>query len=88
LCGENVLSVTLRNWIEVRELPGDEKAEVSYVRHQDIERVFFVENSPNEIHVFISALGEKFLYNTVETMREAELNSKGLIDDIERSKIR
>ena len=72
--------------MELRELPDAESSEMSYIRLQDIERVSFVEISPHEIRIFVSALGEKYFYTTVETQREAESTSKGLIEDIERSK--
>ncbi len=74
-------------WVKLHELPDSENAEVSYIRLKDIERVFLVENSPHEITIFISALGEKFLYNIVETMQEAVLVSKDLIEDIEKSNV-
>ena len=70
----------------MRELRGTENSEMSYIRLQDIERVFFVENSPHEITIFVSALGEKFIYIVVETMQEAISSSKSLVEEIENSK--
>ncbi|MFA5016099.1 MAG: hypothetical protein WC504_01005 [Methylobacter sp.] len=80
------MNIISKNWVELRELPDSENAEISYIRLQDIERVFFIEDSPYQITIFVSALGEKFLYNRVETMQEAVLASKALIQDIENSK--
>lgn len=80
------MSILSKRWVELRELPDAENSEVSYIRLQDIERVSFVEASPHEIRIFASALGEKYLYNVVETLQEATMASNGLIEDIERSK--
>jgi len=83
--GEVALKNLNKRWVELRELPDSENSEMSYIRLKDIDRVYFVENSPHEIRIFVSALGEKFLYNIVETMQEAEMASNGLIEDIEKS---
>lgn len=80
------MSIICNQWIQLRELPGSENSEMSYVRLKDIERISFVENSPHEIRIFISALGEKYLYTIVETLQEAQLTSKGIMQDIENSK--
>ncbi|MGR8978819.1 MAG: hypothetical protein ACU84H_01830 [Gammaproteobacteria bacterium] len=80
------MSIINKRWVELRELPDAEKAEMSYIRLQNIERISFVEASKHEFRIFVSAFGEKYLYNIVETLEEAKSVSKMLIDEIEKSK--
>ena len=56
------------------------------IRLENIERITFVESSPKEFGIFISALGSKYLYIIVETLQEAERLCRGLIQDIENIK--
>jgi len=72
-------------WIELRALPGVDVSEISYIRYNDIERISLVEHSQNEIVIYISALGGKYLYTTVETLKEAQEIAKGIMQDLDSS---
>jgi len=80
------MSIVCKQWVELRELPGSENSEIFYIRLHNIERISFIEASSHEIKILIYALGEKYLYTTVETLQEAQLASKGLMQDIENAK--
>jgi len=80
------MSIIFKKWIELREFSDSENSEISYVRLQDIERISFTDNSPHDIRIFISALGEKYLYDAVETLQEAQMAAKEIIQDIENSR--
>lgn len=81
-----MMSVISEHWIELREVPDDE-SRLSYVRLQDIERISLMEAKKNEFPIYILVLGEEYSYTTVETLHEAQLIVKGIIEDIERSKL-
>ncbi|MDD4915146.1 MAG: hypothetical protein PHW13_08945 [Methylococcales bacterium] len=83
------MSSKCKHWIDLRELPGVELKEQSYIRFRDIERVSFIETrdetSRHEYKIFVSALGEKYLYSVVKTEHEAMTLVRNLLDDIEYS---
>lgn len=80
------MSVTEKQWLDVRESLDAAQPELSYIRLQDIERISIVEESASAIRIYVNALGNRFLFAVVETIQEAESTCKGLIRDIERSK--
>lgn len=64
--------VSIKNWVELREAPGEQNSELSFVHYNHIKRVSMVEASGGEFHVLVHALNQKFLHSTHETQREAE----------------
>lgn len=73
---------SIRGWVNVREYPSDKKAEESYIRHKDVQRVSIVENEDETVSVLVHALGGTYLVTILETLPEALRQLENLVKEI------
>jgi len=76
------LGKSIRGWVNVREYPTDKKAEESYIRHTNVQRVSVVENEDETFSVLAYALGDAYLVTTSETLAEAMRQLESLTQEI------
>ena len=73
---------SIRGWVNVREYPSDKKAEESYIRHKEIQRVSIVENEDGTVSVLAHALGGTYLVTVSGTLPEAMQQLESLVQEI------
>jgi len=77
------MPVSIKHWVELRELPSSQKSEISILRSKNIERVSMIESRSDEFHVLVHALQQTFLHSTHETMNEAQTTLIALVRSLE-----
>jgi hypothetical protein len=84
-----VMKIIAKQWIQLRETPGQTPYRYSYVRFDAIERISVVENEPdNEYRASVLAVvyGQEYLYAALLTIQEALKHAESLIEDIQAAK--
>lgn len=80
---------TAKQWVQLREAPGQSPSRHTYVRLDAIERVSVVENEPDneyQASVLVTAHGVEYLYGAILTIHEALKHAESLTEDIEAAK--
>jgi len=83
------MKIIAKQWLQLREAPGQEPARHSYIRLKNIDSISIIENEPeNEyrVSVLVAVKDVEYLYSTALNEAEGDRQVTDLIENIERAK--
>ncbi len=76
------MSKSIHGWTIVRELPGEQNSEESYIRNETIRRVSIVENDDRTISVLVHVLDATYLAAVSDNLHEAQRQLESIVQSI------
>jgi hypothetical protein len=83
------MKIIAKQWLQLREAPGQEPARHSFIRLKNIDSISIVETEPENEYRFsvLVVVGEtEYLYSTALNEAEGDRHVTYLIESIERAK--
>ena len=85
------MKIVAKEWLQLREAPGQTPSRHSYVRLDAIERISVIENEPDNEYkasVLVTAGGVEYLYEVLLNDGEALKHAESLIEDVQAARKR